>query len=187
MGLFSVYTGAIYNDVFAKSTNVFGSSWFPNYNQSTLSANNELQFNASLPSFYSGRPYPFGMDPIWQLSTNKITFTNSIKMKMSVIFGILQMLFGVTLSLLNHCFFDNGLNIVSEFVPQVIFLVAIFGYLIVEIFVKWLSYSAVTSQCAPSLLIGLINMFMFKTDPLAKGCNALFSHQVIVAALAVAR
>lgn len=51
---------------------------------------------------YEGAPYPFGLDPMWQISTNKINFFNSYKMKISITFGIIHMLFGVALSLWNN-------------------------------------------------------------------------------------
>lgn len=104
MGLFSIYTGLIYNDVFSKSLNVFGSSW--RVNNLTLKNVNDMgaehALNPMTTHDYTGTPYPIGLDPAWQLAKNKIIFQNSFKMKISIIIGIIHMLFGVMVSLFNH-------------------------------------------------------------------------------------
>jgi len=51
-------------------------------------------------------------------------------------------------------YFTNRLNILTEFIPQMVFLLSIFGYLIILIFYKWIAYDATIATCAPSLLIG---------------------------------
>lgn len=76
------------------------------------------------PSFEHNRgPYPFGIDPIWNLGENKLNFLNSLKMKLSVIIGISQMTFGVILSLMNYRSFEisiffyifSGFNLLFKF------------------------------------------------------------------------
>ncbi|KAM4874245.1 V-type proton ATPase 116 kDa subunit a 4 isoform 1-T2 [Thomomys bottae] len=182
MGIFSIYTGLIYNDCFSKSFNIFGSSWsvqamFRNgtWNTHVLEANTYLQLNPTVPGVYSGNPYPFGIDPIWNLASNKLTFLNSYKMKMSVILGIVQMIFGVVLSLFNHIFFRKIMNILLQFIPEMIFILSLFGYLVFMIIFKWCQYDAHVSQHAPSILIHFINMFLFDYDDPSN--PPLYSHQ----------
>ncbi|CAF0953209.1 unnamed protein product [Adineta steineri] len=169
MGIFSIYTGLIYNDVFSKSINIFGSSWRVGFDEKTLLKSDSVMLEpnpqpyngtTTYKQMYSGNPYPLGLDPIWQLAENKITFTNSAKMKFAIIIGITQMSFGVILSLWNHIYFRHYYAVFLEFFPQLIFLMCIFFYLIILIFYKWTHFQAVDATTAPALLIHLINMML---------------------------
>nr|XP_034175074.1 V-type proton ATPase 116 kDa subunit a isoform X4 [Osmia lignaria] len=178
MGLFSIYTGFIYNDVFSKSLNIFGSYWAINYDYSTIHANKELQLNPSQKD-YLQTPYPVGMDPVWQLAENKIIFLNSYKMKISIIFGVLHMLFGVIVGLWNHMYFRRKLSIFCEFIPQIVFLMFLFLYMVLLMFIKWMKYGPDNGGsdpehgpfCAPSVLITFINMVLNKPGTAPEQCT----------------
>lgn len=170
MGVFSMYTGLIYNDMFSKSLNVFGSTWKVTYNTSTITENAQLQLDPR--TSFTNSAYPFGLDPVWQVArSNKIIFQNGLKMKISIIFGVLHMMFGVIMSLRNYRYFNDKLSIYTQFIPQMIFMVALFFYLALLMIIKWIKYSATTddhqfsSTCAPSILITFINMVLFKPSP----------------------
>lgn len=67
MGLFSIYTGIVYNDVFSKSINLFGSSWFINESNSTIVESKSITLDPATKD-YSQKPYPLGLDPVWQVT-----------------------------------------------------------------------------------------------------------------------
>ncbi len=75
MGFFATYSGFIYNDFLAIPWNLFGSCYINNDEGGA-----DLKPNCV---------YPIGIDPKWYLSTNELTFFNSLKMKMAVIIGVL--------------------------------------------------------------------------------------------------
>ncbi|XP_031611251.1 V-type proton ATPase 116 kDa subunit a [Oreochromis aureus] len=195
MGLFSIYTGLIYNDCFSKSLNIFGSGWSVfamfkkgGWNNITIRENDQLTLDPNITGVFKG-PYPLGIDPIWNLATNRLTFLNSYKMKMSVIFGVIHMSFGVILSTYNHLYFRKKYNLYLVFIPELVFMLSLFGYLVFMIFYKWLAFSPKHSKDAPSILIHFINMFIMQNDsslkPLYPGQNGVQIFLVIVAVLSV--
>ncbi|CAI8592504.1 unnamed protein product [Vicia faba] len=111
-------------------------------------------------------PYPFGVDPSWRGSRTELSFLNSMKMKMSILFGVAHMNLGIILSYFNARFFGSSLDIRYQFVPQMIFLNSLFGYLSLLIIVKWCTGSQA------DLYHVMIYMFLSPTDEL--GENQLF-------------
>uniref|UniRef100_UPI00359018C4 V-type proton ATPase 116 kDa subunit a 1-like isoform X6 n=1 Tax=Myxine glutinosa TaxID=7769 RepID=UPI00359018C4 len=195
LGAFSMYTGIIYNDCFAKSLDMFGSSWSPramftthNWTDADLKGNSLLQLDPAVPGVFNG-PYPFGIDPIWHIATNRLNFLNSYKMKMSVILGIIHMVFGVMLSFFNHRFFQKKWNIYLQFIPEMLFILSLFGYLVILIFYKWCNYTVHDSRNAPSLLIAFINMFLFTYEDsnprLYRGQNGFQTFLMVLALLCI--
>ncbi|XP_043564909.1 V-type proton ATPase 116 kDa subunit a-like isoform X2 [Chiloscyllium plagiosum] len=87
-------------------------------------------------------------------------------------------------------YFNNKINIILQFVPEMIFILSLFGYLVFMVIFKWCFYHVKNSQIAPSILIHFINMFLFSyNDP---SNQLLYSHQqevqsflVIIAIIAV--
>uniref|UniRef100_A0A8C6UWL4 V-type proton ATPase subunit a n=1 Tax=Neogobius melanostomus TaxID=47308 RepID=A0A8C6UWL4_9GOBI len=182
MGLFSVYTGLIYNDCFSKSLNIFGSKW-------NVSAMFDAKYcTYGFNNYYPRLPVNAFVLQIWNLATNRLTFLNSYKMKMSVIIGVIHMTFGVVLSTFNHIHFRKTYNLYLVFLPELLFLLCLFGYLVFMIVYKWLVFSAKDSRHAPSILINFINMFLMQGDavePLYAGQNGLQVFLLLVAVLSV--
>ena len=128
MSLFSIYCGLIYNDVLSKSINLFGSSW-------SVSNIKKPNYSVKLDPTENFHSAPFfGMDPIWQVAQNKISWLNSFKMKNGIVLGILQMCFGLYQNYRNTKFRRDRLHLISTLVPQILFLSSIFVYLVFCIF-----------------------------------------------------
>lgn len=148
--------------------------------------NEKLQLNPSTDDLMDGRTYPMGMDPIWALADNKILFLNSFKMKLSIIFGVVHMILGVCVSVINYNHFRRRISILLEFLPQIIFLVLLFGYLVFMMFWKWVRFDPKSEQpyspgCAPSVLVYFINMMLFGDNKPLPGCDEyMYSGQYLV-------
>ncbi|KAK3549965.1 hypothetical protein QTP86_016861 [Hemibagrus guttatus] len=125
---------------------------------------------------------------IWNMAVNRLAFLNSYKMKMSVIIGVLHMSFGLVLSVFNHLHFRQRFKLYLLFLPELLFLLSLFGYLLCLIMYKWLCFSASESRSAPSILLHFISMFLMQSSsapPLYPGQMALQVFLLVMALLCV--
>lgn len=145
MGFFAFYNGFIYNEFFAIPLEFFGSC----YSEEIVVVGNEKS-SSSPPSpneVYEPKQfgferqedciYPFGMDPRWFQSDQMLAYTNNLKMKLSVIFAILQMSLGIIMKGLNSLYFRKTVDFLFEFIPQLVLLLALFGWMDILIIAKW--------------------------------------------------
>ena len=102
--------------------------------------------------------YSVGIDPAWYMSTNSLTFQNSLKMKLSVILGVMQMALGVCMKASNSLYFNNRVDLIFEFLPQIVLLMVLFGYMDLLIIAKWLTDFTGVESRAPAVVGTMIGM-----------------------------
>jgi len=162
MGIFAVYCGFIYNECFSVTMHLAQTHW-------VWDEENQVYF------FTKNDVYHFGMDPTWFGKSNELIFFNSFKMKLAVILGVIQMTWGVLLSLSNHLYFKDYVSVFFEFIPRFIFLIATFGYMDIIIIYKWTIDWDYASVSPPSLIQTMIKMFL--SPGKVSSDQVLYTHQ----------
>lgn len=162
MGLFSFYCGLIYNDFASLATQIFGETCY--------SVSEDAEKVAGSPGYYYATKadkdcvYPFGIDHTWYRSTQEIAVMNSLKMKTSVIFGVVQMLLGTCMKGMNALYFRRYGEFLFDVITQILLLVALFGFMDYMIVVKWTTdwdtHKANTGETAPDIIGAMIIMFI---------------------------
>ncbi|CAN4100906.1 unnamed protein product [Withania somnifera] len=165
MSIFSIYCGLIYNEFFSVPFHIFGDSAYK--------CRDDTCSNAQTVGLIKYKdPYPFGVDPSWRGSRSELPFLNSLKMKMSILLGVAQMNLGIIISYFNARFFSSSLDIKYQFIPQMIFLNSLFGYLSLLIVVKWCTGSQAD--------LYHVMIYMFLSPFEALGENRLFWGQTVL-------
>jgi V-type H+-transporting ATPase subunit a len=125
MAVCGMYNGIIYNEWFGLPINIFGSRW--TQNEADLTTWDQIEGNA----------YPIGVDPVWMFKDNELIFTNSMKMKISVVVGITQMVVGMILQLIKQVRKKEWIQLWLGWLPQMMYLGSFFVYMVVIIIIKW--------------------------------------------------
>lgn len=184
MGLFATFAGIVYNDFMAIPLWIWDSCY--QLVEANPKANHDDMYeHIEMKAVYiPGCVYPVGLDPVWHLGTNELAHSNSLKMKLSVILGVLQMMLGVCMKAFNAVYFKNRLDFFYEFVPQIVLLFVLFGYMDIMIIAKWTTDFTNRESLAPSIITNMIDMGL-NAGAIAPGTVALFPRQQAISILFV--
>jgi len=162
MGFFATYVGFLYNDFFSVGLTLFDSRWVAGQPKNNVVTYEPASFFDPLNSGGEGKggPYPFGVDPAWHGAQNELVYMNSLKMKLSVILGVTQMIAGLCLRFSNAVYERSMTNFLCECVPMMIFMLGFFGFMDYMILYKWVN----PIPNPPSIINSMISMAMWTPD-----------------------
>mmetsp|Transcript_79806 Transcript_79806/g.258575 ORF Transcript_79806/g.258575 Transcript_79806/m.258575 type:complete len:812 (+) Transcript_79806:94-2529(+) len=177
MGIFATFAGFMYNDFFSIGLQLFPSGfedpdgdgqWTPTYDVTNSGGKG---------------PYPFGVDWAWHGAGNELLYINSMKMKLSVLFGVLQMTLGLLLRWSNAVYDRNLTDFIFECIPMMVFMLCFFGWMDVMILYKWTH----PIDDSPNIINSLICMAMGQKDnnPLWPGSVELAQKLMMYTVLSV--
>ncbi|CAE6965982.1 atp6v0a1 [Symbiodinium natans] len=167
MGFFSVYCGLLYNDFFSVGLCLFESRWWTPEGRPGTEVKSEPLFDTR--NMGGTGPYPFGVDPAWHGAQNELVYMNSLKMKVSVLLGVAQMMAGLFLRMGNALHNRCKMDFLCECLPMMLFMLGLFGYMDYMILYKWVT----PMDPAPSIINSMIAMASFADDP-----NGMFSEAI---------
>ncbi|SOV22155.1 vacuolar proton translocating ATPase subunit A, putative [Plasmodium sp. DRC-Itaito] len=178
MGFFAVYAGFLYNDFFSMPLNLFSSMFmldkqvdnmeYYKRREITDSATGEVQY---------AYPYIFGFDCKWLGAENELTYINSFKMKFSIIIGFIHMTFGVLMKGFNALHFKRKMDFFFEFLPQLIMMLSMIGYLVFLIIYKWVTPVGYGGFQKQGIINTIINMYLMKE---INSTNQFYPYQNII-------
>jgi len=158
MGIFATYSGFIYNELFSVPQPYFApTSWCgpddadpvcravpgasntsaQKWVRSNLGQAWDFKTQVTKDTEVTWEVYPFGTDPGWAGASNKLNSVNSFKMKFAIIMGVTQMVAGIFCKLMNTIYFKDWITLRVVFIPEILFINCIFGYLCCLIMIKW--------------------------------------------------
>jgi len=154
LGFFATFSGFLYNDFASIGLPIFESRFVDADGAGHFVPINDIR-NEGGPG-----PYPFGLDWRWIGAQNELLFVNSMKMKLSVLFGVIQMCVGIVLRFSNAIYDRNITDLIFECIPMAIFMICFFGWMDYMILYKWTH----VIDNSPNIINSLICMAMGQED-----------------------
>lgn len=143
LGFFACFCGLIYNDFLGITWKLFPSCFVRRHKRFERDGDDCV--------------YWLGFDSVWAQSQQEISFSNSYKMKLSIIVGVIHMVVGICMKGVNAFHFGKYVDFLFEFLPQLVFMLCTFGYMCFAIVAKWLIDWGDGSH-APSIISLFINV-----------------------------